>query len=103
MEKHSEVEQLDAPSEIKEIRASDIHACLLDGLIPVNAPVFYGVDGQVKTCAIYKFDFVMKNYTECTIDDMRLIRTAVQIAKNCGWMYLFNIFQTGSGHFIRGC
>jgi hypothetical protein len=91
--------------EIKEpnaITAMDIHPSLLDGLIPVKAPVFFGIDGKTKTCKFYKFEYESENFPPLTADDMQLIHTAVTHAKKEGWKYLYHIIH-GDGYYMRGC
>lgn len=90
------------------IYAEKIHPNLLKGLIPINTPVFIGIDGKERACRIEEFNFHSINFCEFTIDDMHLINSAITKAKEEGWEYLYCICQapqrtTGHRYFIRGC
>ena len=90
--------------------ASEIHPSQLRGLIPVSKPNFCGEDGKIHKCKSEMFEYnrVVPEAVQSafSLENMNLIKGAVDKAKERKWKYLLAIFKNDNDDecfVIKGC
>ena len=105
----------------QELLGKDIHPSLLQGLIPIDSPVFFGTDGEEKRCLTrlipdYDLGDNFQVGKELCHDNLKLIHDVISEMKSEGleyiWMIILEEFVTYQDNnkrviekrlMVRGC
>ena len=91
----------------RELLGFDIHANLLQGLIPMSGPVGVGINNELIRAKCKTIDVprnIRESYPALDSFNLPLIHYCITEAKKEGWVYFYMIVnQSSMGYIIRGC